>query len=629
HKRMTLIRLRDGRSRPSGYGIAKTRGRSPDGPHTQSRSTTNLLVALCIFTGLAFAEPAPSNLIANVAGRTSTSLDGTWNTIVDPYEGGVQARFYENAKPHDKNDLVEYDFDASQKLAVPGDWNSQRGSLFFYEGTVWYQRYFSYAKCPHTRLFLYFGAANYIARVWLNGEKIGEHVGGFTPFNFEVTSNVVGGQNSLVVEVNNVRHADGIPALNTDWWNYGGLTRNVALVEVPETFIQDYFVQLAKGSQDEIAGWVQLSGPSEDTKIAIEIPEAQLKEVVTADANGRAEFSFPAKLQLWSPESPKLYGVVISAAGDTVKDEIGFRNIETRGTQILLNGKPIFLRGISMHEEAAFRGGRAFSEEDDKVLLGWARELGCNFVRLAHYPYNESMTRLADRMGFLVWSEIPVYWSIAWENPATLENAKEQLRDEIARDHNRASVILWSLSNETPPSEAGRTEFIKSLALYVRQLDSTRLLTSALNHTDKTGRDIRTLSDSLGQYLDVLGLNEYLGWYEGKPEDADRLQWKSAYEKPVILSEFGAGALAGKHGDTDTRFTEEYQANVFDHQINMLKKIPFLAGMSPWVLMDFSFPAAVASRYSGFLQPQRLDFRSRTEEKGFLRVARLLPTPRD
>ncbi len=559
-------------------------------PVCLSTFVTRLLVALCLLTGLVLAEPSASNLIANLPGRITTSLDGAWNTIVDPYDGGLNARFYRNAKPRDKSDLVEYDFDASQKLAVPGDWNSQRESLFFYEGTVWYQRYFSYAKHPHTRLFLHFGAANYVAHVWLNGEKIGDHVGGFTPFNFEVTSNVAEGENSLVVEVNNVRQADGVPALNTDWWNYGGLTRSVDLIEVPETFIQDYFVQLAKHSEDTIAGWVQLNGASQGGKITIEIPEGHLKEEVTADASGHAEFSFPAKLQLWSPENPKIYDVVISAAGDTVKDKIGFRSIETRGTQILLNGKPIFLRGVSMHEEAPFRGGRAFSEEDDAVLLGWARDVGCNFVRLAHYPYNAAMTRLADRVGLLVWSEIPVYWSIAWENPATLELAKEQLRDEIARDHNRASVILWSLSNETPPSETGRTEFIKSLSLYARQLDPTRLITSALNHTDKTGPDVRTLSDPLGEYLDVLGLNEYLGWYEGKPEDADRLQWKSAYQKPVILSEFGAGAVAGKHGDADTRFTEEYQANVFDHQLNMLKKIPFFAGMSPWVLMDFHSP---------------------------------------
>jgi beta-glucuronidase len=552
--------------------------------------STRLLIAVCLFPAFAVAEPTLTTLITNIAGRSTISLDGTWNAIVDPYETGVHGRFFQNAKPRDKRDLVEYNFDASEKLKVPGDWNTQRDTLLFYEGPVWYQRYFPYAKRPHTRLFLYFGAANYAARVWLNGQKLGEHIGGFTPFNLEITGNVAEGENSIVVEVNNTRLADGVPALNTDWWSYGGLTRSVELVEVPDAFIQDYLVQLAKGSRDEIAGWVQLNGAPPSSRVTVEIPEANVRQSSTTDATGRAEFHFPAKLQLWSPENPKLYQVVISAGNDTLKDEIGFRSIETRGTQILLNGKPIFLRGISMHEEAPFRGGRAFAEEDDAVLLGWARDLGCNLVRLAHYPYNEAMIRLADRMGLLVWSEIPVYWSIAWKNPDTLENAKEQLRDEIARDRNRASVIFWSMSNETPPSEPGRTEFIKSLAEYTRQLDSTRLVTSAMNHTELAEPGVRSLNDPLGESLDVLGLNEYVGWYDGKLEDANRLHWKTAYEKPLIISEFGADAPYGKHGDADTLFTEEYQANLFEHQINMLKQIPSLAGMSPWVLMDFRSP---------------------------------------
>ena len=149
---------------------------------------------------------------------------------------------------------------------------------------------------------------------------------------------------------------------------------------------------------------------------------------------GRAEFHFPAKLDSGRPTHPKLYDVAVSSGADKVHDSIGFRTIETRGTQILLNGKPIFLRGIAMHEEAPVRGGRAFSPEDAQTLLGWAKDLGCNFVRLAHYPHNENMTRLADRMGMMVWSEIPVYWDIDWENPATLPNAENQLqRDDRAR----------------------------------------------------------------------------------------------------------------------------------------------------------------------------------------------------
>ena len=351
-------------------------------------------------------------------------------------------------------------------------------------------------------------------------------------------------------------------------------------LEAGETFIEDYFVQLAKHSRSQIAGWVRINGAGKPTEVTVEIPEIGIEQTVTTDTNGYAVLRFPAKVALWSPEDPKLYQVVLSAAGDRIEDQIGFRTIETSGAKILLNGKPIFLRGVSIHEEAPFRGGRAFSREDDQILLGWARELGCNYVRLAHYPHNEDMVRLADRMGMLVWEEIPVYWGIDWQNPETLQNAEEQIRELIARDHNRAAVIFWSIANETPIQPA-RLKFLTKLAGDARELDGTRLVTAAM--TQSSG-------DPLGEVVDVIGVNEYIGWYEGRPEDADQTKWKSDQNKPMILSEFGAGALYGNHGPADVRWTEEYQASVYEHQIKMLKQIPFLVGMSPWVLMDFHDP---------------------------------------
>jgi beta-glucuronidase len=541
-----------------------------------------------LLVSLAAAAITPSNLITNIPARSTTSLNGAWHVIVDPFENGKE-RFSRDAKPKDKGDLVEYSFDLSPVLNVPGDWNTQREALMFYEGPVWYRREFSYHKREGTRVFVYFGAANYRTAVYLNGEKLGEHEGGFTPFNFEITSSVREGGNFLIVEVNNTRRLDGVPAMKFDWWTYGGITRDVMLVEVPAVFIQDYSLQKERGSQSEISGWVQLNGSRSSREITLEIPEAGIHKTFSADATGRATFMFRAKLELWSPEDPKLYDVVLKSSDDTVHDQIGFRTIEVQGAKILLNGKPIFLRGISMHEEAPFRDGRAFSVEDAQTLLGWVKELGCNFVRLAHYPHNENEIRLADRMGLLVWSEIPVYWDIDWSNPVTLANAQAQLRDMIARDHNRAAVVLWSLSNETPV-KAERLTFLKQLAQDARELDSTRLITSALNHTDNTGADERTLSDPLGEVLDVLGLNEYLGWYGGRPEDADKLQWKLTWNKPLIVSEFSGGAPYGRHGDTDERWTEEYQENLYQHQLGMVERMPNLAGMSPWVLMDFRSP---------------------------------------
>ncbi len=539
--------------------------------------------------GCAFAASAPSTLIANVSGRTTVSLNGSWQAIVDPFDNGKGAGFFRDQKPKDKSDRVEYSFDASPLMNVPGDWNTQRESLLLYEGPVWYRRLFNYHKRENSRVFVYFGAVNYIASVYLNGEKLGDHEGGFTAFDFEATSLLREGENDLIVEVSNVRRADSVPALKFDWWNYGGITRDVMLVEVPSVFIQDYWVQLARGSENEISGWVQLNGAQSGQKIVLKIPEAGVEETLAADPAGRATFHVRAKLDLWSPEHPKLYDVVLASGSDTIHDQIGFRTIEVQGGKILVNGKPIFLRGISIHEEAPFREGRAFSPEDAQTLLGWVKELGCNFVRFAHYPHNENEIRLADRMGLLVWSEIPVYWDIDWTNPATLANAEAQLRDEIARDHNRASVILWSVSNETPVKPE-RLTFLTQLVRDARELDSTRLITSAMNHVENTGPDERTLADPLGDVLDVLGLNEYLGWYGGRPEDADKIQWKSTWNKPLIVSEFGGGAVYGRHGEPDERWTEEYQQNLFQHQLGMAKRMPNLAGMTPWVLMDFRSP---------------------------------------
>ena len=247
-----------------------------------------LLIATCWFAAWAIPVAASSTLIANVPGRTNISLDGTWRVIVDPYETGTGMRFYENAKAKTPQDLVEYNFDTSGTLHVPGDWNSQRPELFLYEGSVWCRKSFSYHKPAHSRVFGYFGAANYRASVYLNGQKLGDHQGGFTPFNFEVTGQIREGENFLVVEVNNQRKPENVPGPMTDFWNYGGLTRDVSLVELPETFIQDYWVQLARGSLNEIEGWVKLNGASAPQQVTLGIPEAAIKQQITTDANGYA-----------------------------------------------------------------------------------------------------------------------------------------------------------------------------------------------------------------------------------------------------------------------------------------------------------------------------------------------------
>jgi len=555
---------------------------------------TLILVSLLALVPCVQAQQV--GLITNTEARKTTSLDGQWQVIVDPYESGYynyryqpsDNGYFKNAKPKSKSELIEYDFDKSATLKVPGDWNTQSDQLFFYEGTVWYKKSFDYQHKPDTRLFVYFGAANYLADVYLNGEKLGQHEGGFTPFNFEITKLVRDTGNFLVVKVDNKRRRDAVPTLMTDWWNYGGLTREVTLIETPVTFVNDYMVQLQRGSTNHVTGWVKLSGAKLSQRITIRIPEAGVSKSFATDGKGLAAIDFNADLKLWSPDNPKLYEVFIETETDQVREQIGFRSIETRGTDILLNGRPIFLRGVCIHEEAPLRGGRAYSREDAVTLLGWAKELGANFVRLAHYPHNEFMIREADRLGIMVWEEIPAYWTIQWENPTTLENARNQLSEVISRDKNRAAVVIWSVANETPLSDA-RLSFLRNLISHVRSLDPTRLLSAAM---ERHYLDAKTqmIDDPLGEFLDVLGCNEYVGWYDGLPEKADELEWKSKYQKPLVMSEFGGDALFGHHGDPLTRWTEEYQENIFQHQIGMLKRIPFLRGTAPWILMDFRSP---------------------------------------
>jgi beta-glucuronidase len=551
------------------------------------------LLSLGVFPALS----AELDLIQNASARQGVSLNGPWRAIVDPYESGyydyrhqpqADGGFGANKKPQSKSDLIEYDFDTAGRLQVPGDWNTQRPELMLYEGTVWYKRDFDITILPGHRIFVWFGAANYRAMVFLNGVKVGEHEGGFTPFQFEITAVVRPKGNALVVKVDDQRRQDYIPTVMTDWWNYGGLTRSVRVIDVPGTFVQDYSIQLEKGSQTRVAGWVRLNGADRGQKVMVRIPEAGIAQTFTPDASGLARVAFDARLDLWSPERPKLYDVTVDAGADRVTDRIGFRTIEARGRSLLLNGKPVFLRGASIHAEAPFRAGRVYSEADARTLFQWAKEVDCNFVRLPHYPHDEVMTRLADELGLLVWSEIPVYWTISWESPEVLGKAEQQLAEMISRDKNRASVILWSVANETPRGDA-RLKFLTTLVERARSLDSTRLITAALETHYADPRTI-VVEDPLGKFLDVVSCNEYIGWYDGLPEKIDTITWQTPYEKPFIISEFGADAQAGRHGDDLERFTEEYQANVYRRQVAMFRRIPFLNGTIAWVLVDFRSP---------------------------------------
>ena len=558
--------------------------------------------------------------IGNILSREKISLNGKWNYIVDVQEEGyydyrmnpISHGFFLNAKPQKPEDLIEYDFDKAPEMEIPSDWNTKDDKLFFYEGTVWFKKSFDYNPKQGKKIILYFSAINYEAIVYINGKLLGKHEGGFTPFNYDVTDKIINGENFVIVKVDNKRKPENVPTLIFDWWNYGGITRDVFIVETDEVYIQNYKFELDKTKYDQVHFSAELNDKIEGKTIDVSFPELKIRQSFTTDSEGKTSGIINIKnLKLWSPEEPKLYSVGLKLDDSNLLDEIGFRSIETLNKKILLNGKPIYLRGISIHEEKPNGGGRANSPEDAQILLSWAKEIGCNFVRLAHYPHNEYMVREAEKMGILVWSEIPCYWTIAWENPSTLENAKNQLTDMISRDQNRANIIIWSIANETPRGEA-RDKFLAQLADHARSLDNSRLISMAMEITP--GKNYACLlDDNINKYVDIISFNEYIGWYR-IVKDAAKMVLKIPYDKPVIVSEFGGGAKYGLHGEKNQRWTEEFQENLYIENIAMLDKIDGLAGTTPWILKDFRSPRRVLNEIQDYYNRKGL-FSDKGEKK--------------
>lgn len=552
------------------------------------------LLLLLALTPMINAQEA----IQNIESRSTTSLNGKWKYIIDQYETGSIGfkPLWENVKTTNKSERVEYSFDDAQTLYVPGSWNAQLEKLYYYEGSIWFRRTFDFTpKNKNSRVFLYFAGANYKTTVTINGNVVGKHEGGFTPFSFEVTDDIKENDNFVIVGVSNRRDSSSIPSMSTDWYNYGGLIRDVMIVEVPQNYIDDFTISMNKESlnakEKVIEGSIKLTGENLAKTAKIEIPELKLHTDIPIK-EGSGTFSLKTKkLDLWSPENPKLYDVVITAGEDKMTDKIGFRTIETRDKEILLNGKPIFLKGVSIHDENSIKMDRANTMEDAKLVLGWAKEMGCNFVRLAHYPHQENIIKLADEMGILVWEELPLYWGIKWESEEVLAKAKQQYAEVIRRDKNRASTIIWSIANETPESDE-RLVFLTAVANHVRSLDNTRLLSAACRKDGWEGVEDDTLrvSDKLGEVLDVISFNDYIGWYEGSSETCREKSFEIPYNKPVIISEFGGGALAGFHADKETRWSEEYQEYMYEENVKMFNRIDGLAGMTPWILVDFQSP---------------------------------------
>lgn len=519
------------------------------------------------------------------ASRDKESLNGYWNFQIDQYDTCIRAKWYEEKNKTDSGWYlpVDYDFDRWGTIKVPSCWNTQNERFYYYEGPAVYTRKFRYVNRGEKRIFIKFGAVNYEAKVFLNKKYIGMHRGGSTPFYFEVTD-LLEENNRILVVADNTRKRDAVPARNTDWFNYGGIYRDVELIRLPETFIKNFYIGLVPNSRfKKLRVILQIDGPENNGTAKLEIPKLNLYKEIKC-VNGKADIEINAEPELWSPDKPRLYDVKISYLSDFVQDKIGFREIRADKNGIYLNGRKIFLKGVCTHEESV-KNGKAVTEEEIIENIKIAKEMNCNFIRLAHYPHTEKTARIADKIGILLWEEIPVYWAIDFSNPETYKNAENQLSELILRDRNRASVIVWSVGNENADTDE-RLQFMSSLAKKAKELDQSRLVSAACL---VDGAELK-IKDRLADYLDVIGINEYYGWYAPDFNDLIKVLNNSKPEKPVVITEFGADALKGARGTVNDLGTEDCQLHIYKMQTETLSKVPYIHGTSPWILYDFRCP---------------------------------------
>ncbi|NOT64642.1 MAG: beta-glucuronidase [Methylotenera sp.] len=570
------------------------------------------LAFLSVFCGqVALAQSHSTVELTNSTSRKSQNLSGEWRYSVDPYRvgqlgfhGGAPSanalRFADTnidaALAANPKTFFEQDMEHAPQIKLPGAWNATQTELRYYEGLMWYRRHFDNIATQNERAFLHFDGANYKVSAYVNGALVGSHEGGFTAFSFEITEQLRAGNNQITLGVDCAHNAQSVPPQVTDWDLYCGVTRPINVIYTAQTFINSARIRLLDNGN--LGGSVQLNGAQKSNQnIEVSIPELNKKIRTVTNADGYANFEFPRPRGLvkWSPEHPKLYQVEFVTNTDSLKDKVGFRTITTRGTQLLLNDKPIYLRGISMHEEElGTNPSRNMTSAAARELFKHIKNgLNGNFVRLSHYTHSETTLRLADEMGLLVWGEIPVYWTVDFNSPHSLEIAQQTQQEAIARDFNRASIIIWSVGNETPISES-RNIFMLKLVAQTRSLDPSRLVSAAIMASRKyeNGKATITVDDPLIADLDLLAVNTYNGWYsEDELSALPQIEWVSRADKPMIFSEFGADAKYGVHGDAkNAKFSEEYQALYYQKTLEMADRIPFLVGLSPWILKDFRSP---------------------------------------
>jgi beta-glucuronidase len=547
--------------------------------------------------------------------RQALDLSGFWDLTFDPLDAGRDAGYSDG-------------FAGGRPAAVPGSWNEQFADGRDYLGPAWYQTRFHLPfgwGLAGRRAYLRFNSVNYLAEVWLNGLRLGQHEGGHLPFTFELPAHLLRGEgNLLVVRVDGslapdrvppgAVPADGrdgfasqvqnLPPASFDFFPYCGIHRPVLLYTAPDGALADLtFTSRLEGEAARLRVAIHTGGqtpagygPNTVTaRVTLQGHGAELREEVRLDTTDPAGTTAELTLDqpaLWEPGAPNLYTLTVTLLRERIPYDsyslpVGIREVQVQGDRLLLNGRPVTLKGFGRHEDFAVVGRGLFPAGivKDYALMEW---VGANSFRTTHYPYSEQMMDLADRLGFLVIDETPAVGLFFAEAglERRLELCQQYVRELVDRDKNRPSVILWSLANEPHSNRPAAAGFFRSLFDLVKTLDPTRPATVV---------SYIGLEEPAFAFCDVLALNRYSGWYteSGRIEDgamalsAELDALHARYPRPLLLTEFGADASAGHHAQPPEMFSEEYQAAFLEAYLRVLRSKPFVVGAHVWNLCDF------------------------------------------
>lgn len=558
--------------------------------------------------------------------RNEFDLNGIWKFNPDPYQRCRQQKWWE--KEGDNSSFFPcFNMAGMWDTNVPSTWKCEFEELKWYDGHANYARDFELDEVPENmEAFLCFDGVTYRSEIYLNGEHVGNHEWGYSPFQYRVTD-LIKKQNRVFVLVDNFMREDRVPGIRCDWNNDGGITGGVKLIFVPKIFIENFRTE-TKIDGDEAVITVEVflksfAYPEAEEKVTFAIPELGIEKEIIAKQGENATCEIRIKLsdiELWNQENPKLYETVLKTQYETITDEIGYREIRTEGFKILLNGKELRLYGVAVHSEFP-ETGRAATEEGIQLMLAKARELGCNFLRCAHYPYADIFARAMDKAGMLWWEEVPVYWLPKVHTEPQLSLALGMLHEAIVRDWNRAALIFWSVSNECAGDGSGKCKsledgnypyWVKACKM-VRELDPGRLISSADSahrHTvntkwnpdagDAFDNNIHNQQwspghpDAFYDLMDVLGGNLYVSHPGDNPAATEKyVEMLRKYNKPLMITEFGSMSTtdddpAGKNS-ADLGHPKRHE-KILREAYQAYQKAPEIVGYVPWSLMDVRVP---------------------------------------